>query len=343
MYQYLDRLAASGIDVTAAPLFSDADLARRYASGGYGWRAAASATARRLRALRGRRRYDALWVEYELLPFAPALVERLVSAGGPPQVVEYDDAVFHRYDRHRLPLVRGLLGRKIDRVMQRATIVVAGNEYLAARARAAGAGEVVVIPSVVDIDAYPIAPPPADREPVIGWIGSPSTEGSIDTVAGALARVCERTGARVVLVGARPDRRDWPFPCEVRPWVPGREAAEIATFTLGIMPLADDPWSRGKCGYKLVQYLACGRPAVASPVGANREIVLPDVTGLLATDEEDWVRALERLIGDGALRERLGRGARAHIEARYTIQRTAPVVAGVLHRAATGGTRSCAA
>jgi glycosyltransferase involved in cell wall biosynthesis len=343
MYQYLDRLAAAGIDVTAAPLFSDADLAHRYASGGYGWRTAASAAARRLRALAGRRRYDVLWIEYELLPFAPALVERLVAAGGPPQVVEYDDAVFHRYDRHRVPLVRGLLGRKIDRVMRRAAIVVAGNAYLEARARAAGAREVVVVPSVVDLDAYPVAPPPADPVPVIGWIGSPSTVGSLDAVAGALARVCARAGARVVLVGARADRRDWPFPCEVRPWVPGREAAEIATFAVGIMPLADDPWSRGKCGYKLVQYGACGRPAIASPVGANRDIVLPGVTGLLATGEEEWVQALERLLGDAALRERLGRGARAHIEARYALHRTAPVVAGLLHRAALGAAPSCAA
>jgi glycosyltransferase involved in cell wall biosynthesis len=200
-----------------------------------------------------------------------------------------------------------------------------------------------VVPSVVDIDAYPVAPPRADDAPVIGWIGSPSTEDSIEAIAGALARVCERTRARVVLVGAASDPRRWPFPCEVRPWIAGQDAAEIAAFTVGIMPLADDPWSRGKCGYKLVQYLACGRPAVASPVGANRDIVLPEVTGLLATGEEEWVGALERLLGDAALRERLGRGARAHVEARYTVQRTAPVLAGVLRRAAAGGGSSCAA
>ena len=147
----------------------------------------------------------------------------------------------------------------------------------------------------------------------------------------------------MVLVGARPDRRSWPFPCEVRPWIPGREAAEIATFTVGIMPLPDDPWSRGKCGYKLVQYSACGRPAVASPIGANTDIVIPDVTGLLATSEDSWVNALERLVGDAALRERLGRAARAHVEAKYALQRTAPIVAGILERATTRGIASCAA
>jgi glycosyltransferase involved in cell wall biosynthesis len=227
--------------------------------------------------------------------------------------------------------------------MRDAAIVVAGNDYLAARARAAGAREVVVVPSVVDLDAYPMTPPIAAAVPVIGWIGSPSTEGSLDAVAGALARVCAGGRARVVLVGAREGRRRWPFPCEVRPWIPGGEAAAIAGFTVGIMPLPDDPWSRGKCGYKLVQYMACGRPAVASPVGANRDIVVPDVTGLLATSEEEWEQALARLLGDDALRARLGRAGRAHVESGYALQRTAPIVAGLLRRASSRGVASCAA
>ena len=341
MYQYLDALAAAGIAVTPAPLFTDLDLDHRYATGGYAWRGVAAATVRRLRALAGRGRYDALWIEYELLPFAPAVVERLLVAGGPPYVVEYDDAVFHRYDQHRSPWVRRLLGTKIDAVMRGAAVVVAGNAYLAARARAAGAGEIAVIPSVVDLDGYPVAPPPSARPPVIGWIGSPSTASSLDAIAGALTRVCAGGRARVVLVGVDPGRR-WPFPCEERPWIVGGEAAEIAAFDVGIMPLGDDPWSRGKCGYKLVQYLACGRPAVASPVGMNPDIVVPDVTGLLASSEDEWVAALERLLGDAVLRDRLGRAGRAHVDARFSLSRTAPLVAAALRRAA-GGATTCAA
>ncbi len=343
MYQYLGALADAGIDVTTAPLFTDADLDRRYATGGYGWRAIGAATAGRLRALATRQRYDALWIEYELLPFAPALVEHLLAAGGPPRVVEYDDAVFHRYDQHPSAWVRGLLGGKIDRVMRAAAVVVAGNAYLADRARAAGAREVVTIPSVVDLDAYPVVAAPVVTPPVIGWIGSPSTAAALDAVTGALAQVCAGDRARVVLVGVEPGRRSWPFPCEERPWIEGREAADIAGFDVGIMPLPDDPWSRGKCGYKLVQYLACGRPAVASPVGANRDIVVPEVTGLLASTPDEWVAALDRLIADPALRARLGRAGRARVEAHYALQRTAPVVADVLRRVATGGLTTCAA
>jgi glycosyltransferase involved in cell wall biosynthesis len=155
-------------------------------------------------------------------------------------------------------------------------------------------------------------------------------------------RVCAGGRARVVLVGVTPGLRAWPFPCEERPWVEGREAAEIAGFDIGIMPLVDEPWSRGKCGFKLVQYLACGRPGVASPVGVNPAIVIDGETGLLASTEDEWVAALDRLIGDAALLERLGAAGRAHVEAHYALQRTAPLVADVLRRAA-GGATTCAA
>lgn len=342
MYQYLPGLAAAGLAVTPAPLLAGDDLGHRQAAGGYRWGSLWTAARRRLRDLATRRRYDVLWIEYELLPYVPAFLERLLLRGGPPRVVEYDDAVFHRYDRHRSALVRRVLGRKIDRLMREAAVVVAGNPYLADRARAAGARDVAIIPSVVDLDRYPVAPPPAAQPPVIGWIGSPSTAVALDAVAPALARVCANGRARVVLVGVTPGLRTWPFPCEERPWIDGGEAAEIARFDVGIMPLTDDPWSRGKCGFKLVQYLACGRPAVASPVGVNPAIVLDGETGLLATTEDEWVAALDRLLGDAALRARLGSAGRAHVEAHYALQRTMPLVADVLRRAA-GGAASCAA
>jgi glycosyltransferase involved in cell wall biosynthesis len=342
MYQYLPSLAAAGITVTAAPLLVGEALSRRQASGTYPWRSLWAALRGRVRAVAGRRRYDVVWIEYELMPFVPALVEHLLLRGGPPRVIEYDDAVFHRYDRHRSALVRRLLGAKIDRLMAGAAVVVAGNAYLADRARAAGARDVAIIPSVVDLERYPVVPPAGAGAPVIGWIGSPSTAVALDAIAPALARVCDGGRARVVLVGVTPGLRRWPFPCEERPWVEGREAADIAGFDIGIMPLADDPWSRGKCGYKLVQYLACGRPAVASPVGVNPAIVIDGRTGLLATTGDEWVAALERLVGDAPLRARFGAAGRAHVEAHYALHRTAPLVADVLRRAA-GGTASCAA
>jgi glycosyltransferase involved in cell wall biosynthesis len=342
MYQYIPALAAAGIDVTVAPLLAGEDLGRRQRTGGYLPSRLWGALRGRLEAVATRRRYDVLWIEYELIPFAPALVELLLLRGGPPWVVEYDDAVFHRYDRHRSALVRGLLGAKIDRLMAGAAVVIAGNAYLADRARAAGASDVAVIPSVVDLDHYSIASARTAEPRVIGWIGSPSTAVALDAIAPALARVCAGGRARVVLVGVTPGRRAWPFPCEERPWVEGREPADIAGFDIGIMPLADDPWSRGKCGFKLVQYLACGRPAVASPIGVNPGIVIDGVTGLLASSEDEWVEALQRLLGDADLRAHLGRAGRAHVSAHFSLAQTAPLVAATLRRA-SGGATTCVA
>jgi glycosyltransferase involved in cell wall biosynthesis len=342
MYQYFPALAAAGITVTPAPLLAGEDVGHRQTAGGYPWRRLWAAFGGRIGAVAGRYRYDVLWIEYELMPFLPAWVEHLLLRGGPPYVVEYDDAVFHRYDRHRSAVVRRLLGTKIDRLMAGAAVVVAGNAYLADRARAAGARDVAIIPSVVDLEHYPVVPPAGDRPPVIGWIGSPSTAEALDAVAPALARVCAGGRARVVLVGVTPGRRSWPFPCEERPWAEGREAEDIAGFDIGIMPLADEPWSRGKCGFKLVQYLVCGRPAVASPVGVNPAIVIDGVTGLLASSEDEWVAALDRLVADAPLRARLGAAGRAHVEAHYALHRTAPLVADVLRRAA-GAATTCVA
>ncbi len=142
-YQYLPYLAADGIRVTVAPLLDDEYLRGLYVGlyagrGGRIW-AGLRAYAGRLRVLAGCRKFDLVWVEDEILPFAPALVERLFARVGVPYLVDYDDAVFHGYENHRQPLVRALLARKIDAVMRRARLVTVGNDYLAERARSARA------------------------------------------------------------------------------------------------------------------------------------------------------------------------------------------------------------
>ena len=275
MYQYVPALADAGIRVTPAPLLAGDDLSRRQATGRYPWPRLWAAIRARLAAVATRRRYDVLWISTELMPFLPALLEHLLLRGGPPCVVEYDDAVFHRYDRHRSALVRALLGAKIDRLMRGAGVVVAGNAYLADRARTAGARDVAIIPSVVELDRYPVAPPRAGGPVVIGWIDRRrrrrrSTRSRPRSPASAPAG-----RARVVLVGVTPRRRAWPFPCEERPWVEGGEAADISGFDIGIMPLADDPMVARQVRLQAgAGTLACARPAVASPIGVNPEIVI---------------------------------------------------------------------
>ena len=160
MLQYLPALARAGIEADIVPFFDNAYLEALYAG-----RRLPLATAgyylRRMNHLLRAGRRDAIWLEKELLPWLPWGVERRLLPRGVPLVSDYDDAVFHRYDLHRRRPVRRLLGRKIDGVMAGSALVMAGNAYLAERARAAGAPKVEIVPTVVDAAAYDTAPLPA--------------------------------------------------------------------------------------------------------------------------------------------------------------------------------------
>jgi len=163
----------------------------------------------------------------------------------------------------------------------------------------------------------------------IGWIGSPSTARYLRDIAPALAEVCRDGHARVRLVGS--GAIDLPgVPVEVVAWREDSEVEEIRGFDVGVMPLPDEPWARGKCGFTLIQYMACWLPVVASPVGVNAEIVEEGGNGFLAADREAWVKALEALRVDAALGRRLGAAGRGKVEARYCQAVTGPRVAVLL-------------
>jgi glycosyltransferase involved in cell wall biosynthesis len=120
----------------------------------------------------------------------------------------------------------------------------------------------------------------------------------------------------------------------VQAWDEDTEARDIAAFDVGVAPLADGPWERGKCGFKIIQYMAAGRPVVASAVGANRSIVQHGITGFLASTDAEWTAALRTLEGDRDLRRRMGDAGRRLVEERYSIQANVPALAACLQEAA---------
>lgn len=329
--QYLPYLGQAGLDVTVAPFFDDGYLQRLY-----GRQSQGSQYARffreRIAALRAASGYDAIWIEKEALPWLPWAIERSLLPGNVPIVVDYDDAIFHRYDRHRSGLVRMLLGDKIDRVMARADLVIAGNAYLRDRAVQAGAKRTEIVPTVVDLDRYDPVEPGSDRRPRIGWIGSPSTAPYLQTIMPAVERVARDCPADWIAIGARDDQLAVPF-TSMR-WSEDEEVALLRTLDIGIMPLPDDDWSRGKCGYKLIQYMACGLPVIASPIGANCEIVTTGANGFLADGQDEWANALGRLIDDAGMRSDMGAAGRAIVEQRYSLQSQAPRLAALLRSVA---------
>lgn len=337
--QYRPALEQAGFEVNYAPLFDAAYLQGLY-SGKRSTGAILKAYRRRVGQLLRASDADAIWLEKEALPWVPGMLEERLLPKSIPLIADYDDAVFHRYDRHRSTAVRKLLGRKIARVMAAADLVTAGNAYLAAYATDAAKPAVEIVPTVVDTDVYDASPRLGSEGTCrIGWIGTPGTWGDcvqpfLPVIRGAL----ENAGAEILAVGAGDAARDIPD-VTVRDWAETREVEDTREMDIGIMPLPDTPWMRGKCGYKLIQYMACGLPVVASPVGVNAEIVEHGVNGFLADSERDWQEALETLIGDPDLRHRMGKAGREKVERQYSLQVQGPRVAQLLIEAARGARR----
>lgn len=332
-YQYHPLLVSAGWRVNVSPLFDDAYLSHKYTSGRARLLDMARALARRLHNVWRLPRGALVVIEYELLPYVPALLERWLAWRGCRVVVDYDDALFHQYDQHRSGWVRLLLSDKIATVMRLADTVVVGNAYLADYARRAGARAVEVIPTVVDLSRYQLKQVGAGNGVfTIGWVGSPSTARYLRDVAQPLANVCRDERARVRLVGAGPVEMPG-VPLGLVAWCEETEVASICGFDVGIMPLPDEPWARGKCGFKLIQYMACGLPVVASPVGVNSQIVEHGVNGFLAETPAQWQEALQTLLADPGLRQRMGQAGRRKVEQRYCLQITGPRLASLLFEA----------
>lgn len=333
-YQYFPYLSSRGMEVVSAPFFENRYIVDLYNRSRISPKLVFTSYARRLSTLAGKRGFDLLWVEKELLPWFPAYMEALFRARDIPYVVDYDDAVFHRYDMHPLPLVRTMLGKKIDDVMRKAALVVVGNEYLANRAIRAGARQVEYLPSVVDVSKYSFKSHQKSSVFSIGWIGSPVTAGYLELIRGVVDQLNRESSIRMVLVGAGSQS---PFPgisTELLPWSEEVEREFSQKIDAGIMPLVDGPFERGKCGYKLVQYMAGGIPVVASPIGINHQIVEHRVNGYLADSMEDWLTALRSLRDDVELRAAMGRAGHQKAKKLYNLHETAPRLFDFLSAAA---------
>jgi hypothetical protein len=230
--------------------------------------------------------HDLVYIERELLIRWTPKLEKLAMAMAPKSIFDFDDAIYLRHPD------------AVAAICARATRVVVGNETLAAWARK-HTDRVSVIPTAIDTARY--TPGARDGKTVV-WTGSSE---NLKSLAAIRSRI--RQPLRVVC-NRKPD-----FDCEYIPWSPATEVEALRTAAVGLMPLPDDEWSRGKCGFKLLQYMACGLPSVASPVGVNAEIV--GETGVVG---EDWEAGIEKALAmDGA-------AARARIEERYSVNAVFP-------------------
>jgi glycosyltransferase involved in cell wall biosynthesis len=325
-YQYVPAMHSAGIDITVEPLFSD-DYVRDIQNSRRRMETLAAAFVRRLQSLRRARSFDLLWIEKELFPWFPSWTE-LPFLRRIPYVLDYDDAVFHYYDQHRNAATRWFLADKHRELIGSAAMVLCGNEYLARYAREAGGSRVHIVPTAIDLERYPPPSLKSPEIPYIGWIGQRSTADFLTPLAPILHHIHQAGTARLCAIGA--DAAAMGLPMTYVPWSEETEVQSIHALDIGVMPLVDGPFERGKCGYKLIQYMACGLPVVASPVGVNQQLVEHGVNGFLATTEEEWRLALETLATDKNLRHRMGAAGRRLVEAKYSIQTTAPELVQLL-------------
>lgn len=275
-------------------------------------------------------RYDAVWISREMAPLGPPLFEWLLVSRCRRVVMDVDDAL-HIVDKEGSRWLPRLLRDygKFGRMASRYAVVVCGNEFLADFYRSHG-GTVRIIPTVVNADDYASVEPSPSALIRIGWIGTPLNRHHVDIVGTALTSLAREKLFEVVLVGID-EPLNWKLPhLRYLRWALANEVSFFNEFDIGIMPLKDSSFARGKCAFKLIQYMAAGLPVVASPVGANIDVVHDGVNGFLADTEERWVTSLRQLIEDAELRQRMGKSGRELVRERYSTQSVWPTYREIL-------------
>jgi glycosyltransferase involved in cell wall biosynthesis len=211
--------------------------------------------------------------------------------------------------------------------------VTVGNEYLAAFARKHN-GIVDIVPSSVDTAVYTPGPVRARSEkPVVGWMGSSTSQTYLEPFGPLLSRMVRKGLSLRIVSDRRPASFDFPF--EWTPWSADTEVSDLRGFDIGIMPLPDTEWAKGKCAMKLLQYMGVGVPSIGSSLGGNLEVIRDGENGYLASSEDEWLEKTLRLAGDAELSHRLGAAGRETVVAQYSAEVCASRFAAVLRRAAS--------
>jgi len=330
-YQYLPFLEKEGIHCDTSSLFTDEYLAARYRKGTPPIIPVLKGFLKRLRLAFQLKKYDLVVIEKELLPYMPLYLEQWLLNKARAYTLDFDDALFHIYDQHRRDIVRRMLGGKYAQLLSGASLITAGNSYIAGYA-GQYAKQVEILPTVIDITKYPIT---SESKGIftIGWIGTPNTQKYLQLIAAPLRRFFEQRKGRFLAIGASTSLRLDGVPLEIAPWSEDNETRLLQSIYVGIMPLPDLPLERGKSGLKLLQYMACSRPVIASPVGLNVDLVSNEV-GYLADSDDAWLSSLQTIADDPALRSKMGEKGRRLVEDKYSLSQWAPRYTGMLREAA---------
>lgn len=321
--QYFDFLEQNGYECHLSYIINEQSDKVLYTKGNVLAKAwiGLKAAAVRLNNVIHRNDYDIIFIFREAYFTGTTLFEKLFSRSRAKLIFDFDDAIWH-FDVSDANKKMGWMKNpgKTGNIISRVDLVFAGNEYLAEFARHYN-DHVVVIPTTIDTDEYKAVPFRNIKPVCIGWSGSITTIRHFEMAVPVFKRLKKRFGDDVCFkVIGDGSYKNAELNIQGIPWRKETEIAELAGIDIGIMPLPDDEWAKGKCGLKGLQYMALGIATVMSPVGVNSEIIKDGVNGMLAGSEDEWVEKLSMLINDSDLRRRLGEAGRATTVASYSVE-----------------------
>jgi len=323
--QYLTYFEQQGYRCEISNLLSEKDDRYFYLSGKWFrkiWILLKAARKRMVDVKKIRRgEFSLVFIIREAFFIGPPVFERKIAKTGVPIVFDFDDAIWLENVSENNRLFKKLkFFSKTSEIISLSIWVIAGNEYLANYARQFNTN-VKVIPTTIDTSYHVPRGNHDEHYPVvIGWTGSKTTSVYLREIIEVLRNIKRRFGEKVeIYVIGDENFKDEQIEVVAVPWRRDTEIADLHRIDIGIMPLPDNEWTRGKCGLKLLQYMALEIPAVASPVGVNTEIITHGENGFLAKTHEEWERYLSMLIEDSSLRSKLGRAGRKTVEERYSV------------------------
>lgn len=320
--QYVPFLEAAGFQCDFSPLLTATEDRIFYAPGNYvrKIRIGLKTLFRRLKDIRRAKRYDFIYI-YRDAYFFGSFIERRLAKSGATIIYDFDDAIWLKDENPNQGIFNKLkTPDKISRIISVSDRIIAGNEYLAIYARQFNPN-VSIIPSTVDMARYALEPKPTNDRVCIGWTGSFSTIKHFETLVPALREIKAKYGDRVYfkLIGD-PTYVEPTLGIQGVPWRSETEAFDLSELSIGVMPLPDNEWTRGKCAMKGLQYMALGIPTIMSPVGVNSVIIKDGENGFLAGTSTEWVEKLARLIEDADLRKIIGAAGMETVRKDFSVE-----------------------
>jgi glycosyltransferase involved in cell wall biosynthesis len=326
--QWEPLLRERGVEITYAPFESEELHASVYKPGQLGQKLkfVSQSLLKRSSLLSKVKDYDVVYIFREAALLGPPVFERLIHARGVPIVFDFDDAIFVSYKSPSNGYLSYLkFAGKTKTICRISSHVMVGNPYLAEYAGRVN-DNVTIIPTTIDTEKYqPLNRPDVSQPIMIGWTGSHSTVQHLNTLRSALQKLAQRESFRLRVIGT-PTYELAGVEVEAMKWHSETELEDLSAVDIGVMPLPDDKWSKGKCGLKALQFMALGIPTICSPVGVNTDIIRDGENGFIAGTDDEWVEKLSQLVQSHELRRKLGDAGRHTVETKYSAAAQAPRV-----------------